>query len=142
MELPLKELASILLALRVGSDIFIFNVLRKQYRLLKVELPDSVRRFRRRLFALSIVLFMANLYPITLDILAIFGENVGRSATVKLPGALYAISNAGFALVTGLLVWSLYKLAANENENTDFMKVSLQERKDVGLSRENSKTNR
>lgn len=107
-------IAGLLLIFRVVSDILIAQVIRRQWRLLKLPVPEayredekSIKKFRKILFLLSIAIFIGNAIPIVIDALTLFVET-GRPAELRAVSVAYAFSNATTALISATLVWLLY----------------------------------
>jgi uncharacterized BrkB/YihY/UPF0761 family membrane protein len=117
--MTIEQYAFTLLITHLASMVFIFNVLKRQWRLMKQPIPSYVKRYRYTLFILSLVIFAGNIVPIIIDALTLFIE-VGRPDTVKLVSLLYAYSNAITAVVSAYLIWTLYRLAADTKTVTDF----------------------
>lgn len=127
--LSIKVLAAILIALHILSDVFIGTVLKKQYELLSVKIDRELRSFRMVLFFLSVAIFAGNVIPIVIDGLTIF-YHTNRPAHVPPISVAYAASTALVALISAVLIWFLYRLAANTKEMTDYTEHALQDRAD------------
>ncbi len=122
MSISIVLLAGILLTFRVLSDILIAYVIRRQWKLLRLPIPDeykdderSVKKFRKILFFLSIAIFVGNFIPIIIDSLTLFVET-GRPAQVKTISVAYAFSNATTALISATLIWLLYFAGYNARD--------------------------
>lgn len=108
----IKILAAVLLLEHVISGIFIGLVILKQRMLLRAPITNSLKKFRMRLLYLSIVIFIGNLIPILIDTLTIFADLRGRPAPHPI-GIAYAVSNATTAIVSSILIWGVYRIAAS-----------------------------
>lgn len=123
--LSIQVLATILLFARVGSQYYIYKVLKQQHALLKAPLnpvlmpiSKTLIRFRRVLFGLSIVIFLGNIVPMIIDIISMLGIDQGRPANVRPISLAYAFSNALVAFVSSYLIHTLYRLAAADSDIT------------------------
>lgn len=112
--LSITVIAGLLLIFRVVSDILITLVIRRQWQLLRLPVPEeyrddekSIKKFRKILFLLSLGIFVGNAIPIFIDLLTLFVET-GRPANLRAVSISYAFSNATTALVSATLVWLLY----------------------------------
>lgn len=113
--MELKILAGALLVGRLVSQVFITLVLKRQWELLKLPIDENLKLFRKRLFTLSIVIFLGNLVPILLDATALFITTEGRNSNPSIIGIAYVISNNLTAIVSAFVIWLLYRLAAKED---------------------------
>lgn len=127
--LSIKVLAVFLIISHIISDVFIGIVLKKQYSLLRIKIERELRSFRLVLFFLSVTIFVGNIIPIVIDGLTIAGHT-NRPQHVPPISVAYAGSTAAVALVSAVLVWFLYRLAANTKEITDYTEHTLQDRAD------------
>ncbi len=112
--LSITVIAGLLLIFRVVSDILIALVIRRQWQLLRLPVPEeyrddekSIKKFRKILFLLSLGIFVGNAIPIFIDALTLFVET-GQPAVLRPVSISYAFSNATTALVSATLVWLLY----------------------------------
>lgn len=111
-------LAGILLLARIGSQLFIITVIRKQYALSKLPIYPEIKHFRNVLFILSLVLFVGNFIPITIDLATLFTET-GRPAQLGAVSVLYTVSVAIVSLLSAYLIHKLYKLADTTKQVND-----------------------
>lgn len=125
--MEINTLATILLVGRMIAIYFMSSVVRRQLQLMKMPINDEVRTFRKILLGLAIALLISNIVPAILDILTIVSVNsLGRTPVVGDVGIFYTLFNCSGAIVSSLLVWMLYRLAANTKEVTDFEAKQLQ----------------
>ena len=136
--LSIKILAVCLLSLHAISSIYIYGVLRKQVALLKAPITPALKHFRYVLLSLSVVIFIGNIVPIVIDGLTLF-VNTGRPANLRIVSILYAFSNALTALVSAYLIHTLYRLAANEHDISEFSDSQLTDEQASRLSDEHKK---
>ena len=127
--LSIKVLAVILIIMHIFSDVYIGIVLKKQWSLLRLKIDRELRSFRMVLFFLSVAIFAGNIIPIVIDTLTIF-YHTNRPAHVPPISVAYAVSTGLVALVSALLIWFLYRLAANTKEITDYTEHALQDKVD------------
>lgn len=119
----LQLIAFFLLIARIISVIFICLVIRKQAGLfgktLDIEAVPYLTRLqirnvyliRRVLFILSLVILAGNLVPIVIDAITLFNNDLGRPTNLRAISIAYAFSNALTAMVSAIMIWTLYKLA-------------------------------
>lgn len=110
--MDIKTLAVLLLFGHLVSSAFIILVLRKQFKLFKVSIDPSIKVFRRVLFFLSMAILFGNVIPIIVDTATIFDAIVRSSHHVNTVGVFYSAANMITAVLSSLLVWTLYLLAA------------------------------
>ena len=117
--MPIRLLAALLLVIQVGTIVFIVSVLKKQMDLFKLAVPKEIQKFRRRLFALALVIFLGNIIPMAVGLLTVLGV-VTRSAThVNWVSGLYSASNTLTLFFSALLIWIMYRLAKQTPELND-----------------------
>ena len=131
MNIPIEILALILLLIHSGSVVYMINVIRKQWALMKLppdvsvlidptsEQIEEVKYFRRVLFVLSLVILIGNLIPIFVDLATIiFNNPTGRPDHVKIISLMYALSNALTELISAYLINLLYRLSLVAESDT------------------------
>lgn len=109
--MDIKLLASILLAGRFISDVFIILVLRKQWRIRKLPTHPRLANLRRVLTLLAVLVFIGNIYPLLLDLFTLFDPGIRTTRTVNLVGAAYSLDNNLTFMFASILIWALYKLS-------------------------------
>lgn len=114
-----QTLAGILLLGRIVAVFFIARVIHKQLKLFKFAVPTYINRFRKLLFCLSLVLLISNLAPIVIDVLAIQNEVQKMRGEPLLIGIIYACSNMVTSVISGLIVWMLYREAAKRTHELE-----------------------
>lgn len=109
--LDIKVIAAILLVLRLIAVVFLFLVLKKQYKILRTTTTDysSVRKV---LIFLVFLTFCGNFVPILIDSATLLAK-VSRTTPNTL-GVSYAFSNAITAAVSAVGWFVLYRLIAIE----------------------------
>lgn len=117
--MSIEQLAAILLLLHFVSGIFIALVIKRQWGLFKQTIDNTLLNYRKVLFVLSIVIFVGNLNPIFIDAVTILGSGGGRPENVKAISISYAVSNAVVALISAVLIFILYKMAADATKDKD-----------------------
>ena len=112
MTIDIIPYATLLLAIRIVSIIFIGLVIMRQLELFKMPIDAEVRRFRIVLFLLALGVFAGNLVPTTIDVLTIFNANhIGRPPQIGMTSFAYTLSASLTSLVSSLMIWKLYNLA-------------------------------
>ena len=118
----IQTIALFLLIGRIVSTTFIIWVLTLQFKLFKTRIDFSlvpnitkmekrhVYLIRRLLFGLSVALLLSNMVPIAIDTLTLFAETE-RPANLAPISVAYAASNSFFAMISGFMVWMLYRVA-------------------------------
>ena len=120
--IDIEKIVIFLLAERVIGVIFMVMVLVLQIRLfgkpinfdlvpnLSILQQEKVYMIRRVLFGLSLTIFLGNMIPIAIDWVTLFSET-SRPDTLSWLSIGYGISNATTDMVSGFMIWVLYKLA-------------------------------
>lgn len=108
-------LAAFLLALRIISVIIISRVIRRQWQLLRLHIHPALRRFRLVLIFLSLAILLGNMIPIVIDAATLFVPT-GRPAQIRPLSVGYAMSNAITSVISSYLIWTLYRLAAEQRD--------------------------
>ena len=94
------------------SATFLFFVLRQQLQLFKQEIEPTINRFRKVLFAITIVMFTGNIGAVVLNVLTILAEdNLLREESVSGINVLYGFTNVITFITSSLFIWLLYRLA-------------------------------
>lgn len=106
----IQVIAAILLTLRLVGDVFMLAVLRRQWHLFRYHIDESLRSFRKLLFAITIILLLGNCVPIVIDAIALLGMKLGDWLI------LYAVTNAVTAFLAALFIWILYRMATMSNK--------------------------
>jgi len=111
--MDIKLIAAILLLGRLTAVFFMLLVLRKQWRLLRLPIDPDIKTFRLVLFIMCAVILTGNFVPIAIDAATLFGGYSGRANPSSL-GVLYAFSNCTTAIVSAVLIWLMYRIAAKD----------------------------
>ena len=137
MTVSIEVYAIILLLIRVASMTFIFFVLKRQYGLFKLPIKNAERldvkalkHFRAVLFFLALAVFLGNIVPAVIDVLAILEVDTGRVSMVGTTSFVYTLSASLTSLISSYLIWQLYRLAADEKEITDLTAKRLRDERD------------
>lgn len=117
--MPIKELAILLLIGHIGSVFFISFVLKRQWGLLKYPINKNLKHFRLTLFFLALAILIGNFIPIVIDALTLF-VNLGRPSHIKPISIAYSLSIAIVEFISAYLIWTLYRLAADTKDITDY----------------------
>lgn len=122
--MDIKLLASILITGHIISAIFTSIVINRQRNLFRIKVDPDIQKVRRVLFGMSITVFIGNLIPILVDAGTLVGSITRSSHHVNAVGILYSVSNVVTAVVSAILIWTLYRLAARtlidvENERIE-----------------------
>jgi len=122
--MSIKELATFLLIGHIGSVFFISFVIKRQWGLLHYPIDKSLKHFRLTLFFLALAILVGNFIPIVIDGLTFF-INTGRPARVKDTSVIYSLSIAVVEFISAYLIWTLYRLAADTKDITDYENTQL-----------------
>lgn len=109
MDYDLNSISAILFLLHLAASGFMLSVLRKQLRLFKKRIWPELRSFRRMLFLLSATIFIGNFVPLVIDFLNATNE---APYEVALGRIVYITTNAIIAVVSSILIWSIYRYSA------------------------------
>jgi len=107
----IQLLAFLLLVGRIIAITFNVLVIKRQRKIRKIPTHPRLLNIRRVLALLATLVFIGNIYPFVLDAVTLFDPAVRTAQTVKVSGALYAISTNLTFLCASILIWALYKLA-------------------------------
>lgn len=105
-----SDIAIGLLLIRLVSVFYVIRVMRKQLELFRLHIDTGLVRFRKTMFALSTVFLISSIMPIAVDTYYGFFEQVDDTEDVLI--ILYAVSNALMSLAASIILWTIYKIAA------------------------------
>lgn len=108
-------IAVFLLLIRLVSIFYISRVIKRQYELFKLPVPEDIQSFRKILFMISLAILLGNLIPVIVDAVTLVSD-VPRSPFLSWLSVTYAISNATTSLLSSLLIWFLYKIAEDSHK--------------------------
>lgn len=105
----IRIIVLLLLICRVVSVVFLLLVLRIQWKLFARKAGSiQIEVIKRVLFSLTAIILLSNVFPLYVDILALFGAG-SLVLTV-----IYAFSNALTAIASGVMLWLMYRIAERE----------------------------
>jgi hypothetical protein len=107
-KMDVKNLALILLLLRIVAIFLLGLVINRQIELIRRNNPDYVQSTRKLMLSFSLALLVGNLIPFVVDILTLAVDIPRSSATVNVVGVVYSLSNAVTSVVYSLLLTILY----------------------------------
>lgn len=107
----IQLLAGLLLLGRAVSITFNVIVLRRQWKIRKIPTHPRIEKMRTVLSVLALVVFIANIYPLWLDLVTLWDPAIRTSQVVNLKGVIYALDNNLGFMFASILIWTLYKLA-------------------------------
>ena len=110
--MSVKILAGLLLIGELASVAFIGLVLARQLRISRLRVQDELQAFRRILVFLSATILISNFIPVVVDILTVFAAVPRSASTVNIIGIVYGVSNTVSTLVSSVLIWLMYRMAA------------------------------
>lgn len=127
--MEVKVIALTLLLMRLSSMAFIGVVLRRQWRLIRLNDPPEVQATRIAILVLIGLVLIGNIAPIAIDVYALFlFDGTGT------PGSLltvYAFSNATTWLAMSVVWWLLHNMLARQSrDNASLTKENQQLRDD------------
>jgi Trk-type K+ transport system membrane component len=94
---------------------YIFRVLWQQIRLFRKKINDvELRHFRYILFAISLVIIIMGLIPITINLINLFVET-NRPQTVSSTSLVYSLSVHIQSLLLSYLLWRIYRNAGDDD---------------------------
>jgi hypothetical protein len=118
-----------LLVIAATGMYFIFHVLIRQIRLFKIRESREINNFRRKLFALSLVIIIMGIIPIGINIFTLF-HNTGRPSHVPLISIVYSGGVHLQSLFLSYILWRVYRLSDdNERDIRDLETKHLNEKK-------------
>lgn len=121
--IDVRLVALVLLLGRLAALTLFLMVIKVQWRLMRLPTQPEVIKFRKNLFVLTVIIAAGNLIPIIIDTVSLFGP--GEKVDINELIIWYAFSNTVTAVLAGVLIRNLYKLAADTKSVTDFEKKAL-----------------
>lgn len=109
--------AAILLFFRVVSIALIGIVIKRQLELFKLRIDPEITAYRKRLFYLSITIFVGNLIPALIDVFTLSGELVRSSPTVNTVSLIYTGAWVVTSTLMAYLIHSLYRMSHTVDES-------------------------
>lgn len=117
-EIEVTVFAAGLLLVRLVSICLVTDVALKQLkiwrRVKQLRVKEKAHMFRTLLFALAVVMLFKNIIPLVIDIVAVMSlEGVSLEFRILSDSLIiqYFTSNAIFDLITGGIIWLLYREA-------------------------------
>lgn len=101
--------ATFLLVIRIASMALMGIVIYKQLQLFKLPIDREIRYYRIVFFVLAVGIFLGNVIPALIDIFTITGEIQRSTNTVNTIGVLYSLDAAGTALLSSIMIYTLYR---------------------------------
>ncbi len=109
--------AAILLAFRVVSLLLIGIVIKRQLELFKLHIDPEITNFRKRLFLISVTIFIGNLVPAIIDVFTINGELTRSTQTVNMVSLIYSGAWVTTSTLMAYLIHSLYRMSHKVDES-------------------------
>lgn len=129
--MDIQTLAFLLLVGRLVSEFFIIQVLRRQWKLRKIQTHPRLMKLRHVLSLLAILVFIGNIYPLILDAFTLFIPGVRTVEFVNFVGTLYSLDNSFTFMFASILIWTLYKLSDAAIELSDVLSGPNQDQKTI-----------
>lgn len=115
--IDLQTYIIILLSIAGVGMYYIFKVIREQRRLFKYIIRNTdIRKFRKVLFAISVVIVVCGLIPIAINLYTLFIDDAGRPDSVSPLSLIYSLGVHIQSLLLSYLLWQIYKLAAGATD--------------------------
>lgn len=114
--LDLQTYVIILLVVAAVGMFYIFRVIKKQINLFRITESPKIQSFRKKLFALSLVIVVMGLIPIGINIFTLINGDTGR---VKQVPALSLVYSAGVhlqSLFLSYILWRIYRLSDDQEQ--------------------------
>jgi len=113
--IDLQTYIILLLIIAAFGMAYIFRVLYQQMRLFRKHISDpELRHFRYLLFAISLVIIIMGLIPITINFISLFVET-NQPATVSSTSLVYSLSVHIQSLLLSYLLWRIYRNAGDDD---------------------------
>lgn len=109
--MDVRTLAWYLLLAQVGTVFFLFLVLIRQLSLFRLRVQRELMWVRRTLFALALVIFIGNVYPMVISAATVLGLVTRSTHRVNALGVSYSSDNTLTLFFSALLIWITYKMA-------------------------------
>ena len=109
MDFDINSISAILFVLHLVASGFMLLVIKRQFGLFKKYIDPELRTFRLILFLLSVSIFLGNLVPLIIDLCNALGVAPDE---VPVGRVVYITANAIVAVISSILIWSMYRMAA------------------------------
>lgn len=109
--------AAILLFFRAVSLGLIGIVIKRQLELFKLKIDPEISSYRKRLFYLSITIFVGNLIPAAIDVLTLTDTLTRASQTISGASLVYTGAWVATSTLMALLIHSLYRMSHKVDES-------------------------
>jgi hypothetical protein len=114
--LDLQTYVAILLVVAAIGMYFIFKVIKKQINLFRITESPKIQSFRKKLFALSLVIVIMGLIPIGINVLTLFNDGAGRPKQVPALSLLYSAGVHLQSLLLSYILWRIYRLSDDQEQ--------------------------
>ena len=110
--MDIKQIAAVLLVMRLVSVLFMLLVIGKQRKLNKLPVRPGLEDFRTNLNRLTMSILVANIVPIAIDIMTMLSPTgLHREDSPSTWGIVYAFSNATSSILQSVFAWQIYRQA-------------------------------
>lgn len=113
--MDIRQFALLLLIFRFVAVFFTVSVLLTQLKLRKLRSTKAVKRVKTWLLALTIIILVSQIAPITIDFLTVVSDLKRSTSSVNPVGIVYAFSNSFTAMILSVMIWATYKTAGRTN---------------------------
>lgn len=114
--LDLQTYVIILLAVAAVGMYYIFRVIKKQINLFRITESPEIQIFRKKLFAISLVIVLMGLIPIGINLLALANDGAGRPKQVSALSLVYSAGVHLQSLLLSYILWRIYRLSDDQED--------------------------
>lgn len=115
--IDLKTYVLILLVVAAVGMYYIFRVIKKQINLFRITESPEIQLFRRKLFAVSLIIAVMGLIPIAINLVALLNDGTGRPKQVSMLSLIYSAGVHLQSLFLSYILWRIYRLSDNQEES-------------------------
>lgn len=114
--LDLQTYVIILLTVAAVGMYFILRVIKKQINLFRITESPKIQSFRKKLFALSLVIVLMGLIPIGINIASLINDGAGRPKQVPALSLVYSAGVHIQSLLLSYILWRIYRLSDDQEQ--------------------------
>lgn len=114
--MDVRTIAMILLVINIITGIFLWMVMCKQIRLIRLNIND-LQPLRITFLAITIVAFLGQFAPVAIVLNAILLDATASGRSPSTLGVVYGFSNSLTALATSIILYSIYYRSSHDKDS-------------------------
>lgn len=111
--LDLQTYVLCLLGISAVGMYYIIRVIKKQLNLFRITESPEIQKFRRDLFAISLIIVIMGLIPIGINLYTL-GNDTSRPDQIPTTSVIYSLSVHIQPLLLSYVLWRIYRLSENQ----------------------------